>query len=230
MKSLIGNLRYDKSIWLYPNGFCLVDRAGSLRQQFFFYADGDILSVKALEFFRTVSASAAAEDVEVIVANEPPVIVPRELYQTDEALKFVALQYDVSKVTQTFACDMEQYKLLFFLYKNEQNALDRLTFNKHIVSYWDMIQRCVRQQEHPQNLIWVAENDSYLDFYVEKKNKIMLFNRFNYKTAEDELYFIMNIKQQFQLGDAAVWINSENHRSPLKSLVKKYLDNYSWID
>ena len=228
MNHLIENLRYDKSIWLYPNGFCLVEGEGSSRQQFCYYADGDILSVKAMEFFKI--PATATVDVEVLVANEPPVIVPKELYQSEESLKFIALQYDAAKVTQTFACDMDQYKLLFFLYKNEQNALDRLSFSKHFVSYWEMVQRGVRQQEHPQNLIWVAEYDSYLDFYVEKRGEIVLLNRFNYKTAEDELYFIMNLKQQFHLGDAAVWINSDSHRSPLKSLAKKYLDNYSWID
>ena len=116
MKKLVNLLTCDKSIWLYPNGFCLVEGEGSSRQQFFYYADGDILSVKAMEFFNIPATTTA--DVEVLVANEPPVIVPKELYQSDEALKFIALQYDAAKVTQTFACDMDQYKLLYFLYKN----------------------------------------------------------------------------------------------------------------
>jgi len=58
----------------------------------------------------------------------------------------------------------------------------------------------------------------------------MLLTRFNFVTAEDELYYIMNVKQQCHLRDAEVRIVSENRRSPLKSLAKKYLDNYSWID
>ena len=228
MKQLINLLSYDKSIWLYPNGFCLVDSGNSLRQQFFRYADGDILSVKAMEFFQTSSSDMS--DVEVVIANEPPVIIPRELYHEEDAVKFVSLQYDAAKIARQFAYDMETYKLIGFLYQNEQNALDRLPFTKHYTSYWGLLYKFACAETHPQNLIWVVEHEQYLDFLVEKKAKPMLLNRFDYVAAEDELYYIMNVKQQYQLGDAEVRILSENHRSPLKSLVKKYLDNYSWID
>lgn len=228
MKQLINLLSYDKSIWLYPNGFCLVDGGNSMRQQFFRYADGDILSVKAMEFFQ--ASSSDTSDVEIVIANEPPVIIPKELYHEDEAAKFVALQYDAAKITQFFANEVEAYKLVCFLYQNERNALDRLPFTKHYTGYWTLLCQYSNREKHPQNLIWVVEHEQYLDFIVEKKGKLVLLNRFDYVVAEDELYYIMNIKQQYQLGDAEVRILSENHRSPLKPLVKKYLDNYSWID
>ena len=228
MKQLINLLSCDKSIWLYPNGFCLVDSGKSLRQQSFRYADGDILSVKAMEFFQTSSSDSSV--VDVVIANEPPVVVPKELYHEEDAAKFVALQYDVAKMAQTFAVEVESYKLIFFLYQGEQNALERLTFVKRYSSYWDLICKYVSQEPHPQNMILVVEHEEYLDFYVEKKNKLMLLNRFDYVAAEDELYYIMNVRQQYQLGGAEVRILSGNHRSPLKPLVKKYLENYSWID
>ena len=227
MKGLVDLLTYDKSIWLYPNGFCLVDRGSSLRQRFFHYADGDILSVKATEFFTSLSATT---EVEVVIGNEPPVIVPKELYHEEDAMKFVALQYDASKVASHFSCDMEPYKLMYFLYQNEQNALSRLSCDKHFISYWDLIYRYIHREQHPQNLVWVAEHEQYLDILVEKKNKTMLLNRFDFVTAEDELYHVLNVKQQFHLGDAEVRILSENQRSPFKNLAKKYLDNYSWTD
>ena len=228
MKKLVGLLTGDKSIWLYPNGFCLIDRTKSGRHQFFRYADGDILSVKALEFFQTDASDTS--EVEVVVANEPPVVVPRELYHADDALKFVALQFDATKVADSFACDMEPYKLIYFLYQNEKNALNRLAFSKHTVSYWELIHHYVRQEKHSENLIWIAEHEQYLDFYVEKKGKTTLLTRFHYVKAEDELYYIMNVKRQYRMEDAEVSIMSEIHRSPLQNLAKKYLDNYSWID
>jgi hypothetical protein len=228
MKQLINLLSYDKSIWLYPNGFCLVDSGNSLRQQFFRYADGDILSVKAMEFFQ--ASSSDTSDVEVVIANEPPVVVPKELYHEEDAAKFVVLQYDAAKIAHTFAIELELYKLVYFLYQSEQNALERLSFAKHYTSYWDLLYKYAHQEQHPQNLVWAVEHEQYLDFLVEKKSKLTLLNRFDYVAAEDELYYIMNVKQQYQLGDAEVRILSENHRSPLKPLTKKYLDNYSWID
>lgn len=228
MKKLVSLLTCDKSIWLYPNGFCLVDGAHSGRQQFFRYADGDILSVKALEFFQTNAADSS--DVEVVIANEPPVVIPKELYHAEDAQKFVALQFDIAKLAATFASDREPYKLVYFLYQNEKNALDRLSFAKHFVSYWKLICRHVQQEKHADQLLWVAEHEGFLDFYAEKKGNMMLLTRFNYVTAEDELYYIMNVKQQCHLKDAEVRIVSENRRSPLKNLAKKYLDNYSWID
>lgn len=227
MKVLVDLLTYDKSIWLYPNGFCLVDRGSSLRQQFFHYADGDILSVKATEFFPALSD---ATTIEVVVGNEPPVIIPKELYHEEDAVKFVSLQYDASKVACHFSCDMEAYKLMFFLYQNEQNALTRLSCQKHYISYWDLICRHIQRESHPQNLIWVAEHERYIDIFVKKKTKMLLLNRFNYVKPEDELYHIINVKQQFHLSDATVNIFSENQRSPFKTLAKKYLDNYSWTD
>lgn len=228
MKKLVSLLTCDKSIWLYPNGFCLVDGAHSGRQQFFRYADGDILSVKALEFFQTDAADSS--DVEVVIANEPPVVIPKELYHAEDAQKFVALQFDIAKLAATFASDREPYKLVYFLYQNEKNALDRLSFAKHFVSYWELICRHVQQEKHADQLLWVAEHEGFLDIYAEKKGNMMLLTRFNYVTAEDELYYIMNVKLQCHLKDAEVRIVSENRRSPLKNLAKKYLDNYLWID
>lgn len=227
MKGLVDLLTCDKSIWLYPNGFCLVDRGSSLRQRFFRYADGDILSVKAAEFFPALSDTAEAE---VVVGNEPPVIVPKELYHEEDAMKFVTLQYDASKIACHFSCDMETYKLMFFLYQNEQNALSRLSCGKRYTSYWDLIYRYIHREQHPQNLIWVAEHEQYLDICVERKAKTVLLNRFDYVKPEDELYHVLNVRQQFHMGDAEVRILSENQRSPFKTLAKKYLVNYSWTD
>lgn len=181
-----------------------------------------------MEFFQTDSSDTS--DVEVVVANEPPSVIPKELYHADDALKFVALQFDATKVAETFACDVEPYKLIYFLYQNEKNALERLPFVKHFVSYWDLICRFVHKEKHPENLIWIAEHEHYLDFYVGKKGKVMLLTRFNYVKTEDELYYIINVKRQYRMEDAEVRIMSSNHRSPLQSLAKKYLDHYSWID
>ena len=228
MKELIDLLSYDKSIWLYPNGFCLLNGGSPVRQQFYRYRDGDILSVKAKEFFSL--SSSEATDIEIVVANEPPIIVPKELFQEEDALKFADLQYDAGKISRSFSCDMEAYKLVYFLYQNEQNALDRLPLVKHYTSYWDLIHNYIGRKQHSQNLIWVAEHEQYLDMYVQKKGKAVLLNRFDYVTAEDELYHIVNVRHQYLLGDAPVTIVSNIHRSPLKTLVKKHLDNYSWID
>jgi hypothetical protein len=228
MKELIDLLSYDKSIWLYPNGFCLLNGGSPVRQQFYRYRDGDILSVKAKEFFSL--SSSEATDIEIVVANEPPIIVPKELFQEEDALKFADLQYDAGKISRSFSCDMEAYKLVYFLYQNEQNALDRLPLVKHYTSYWDLIHKHISKKQQAQNLIWVAEHELYLDMYVEKKGKAVLLNRFDYVTAEDKLYHILNVRHQCQLGDAHITIVSNIHRSPLKTLVKKYLDNYSWID
>lgn len=228
MKKLVSLLTCDKSIWLYPNGFCLVDGAHSGHQQFCRYADGDILSVKALEFFQTDAADGA--DVEVVIANEPPVVIPKELYHAEDAQKFVALQFDIAKIATTFACDREPYKLVYFLYQNEKNALDRLGFAKRFVSYWELICRHLQLEKHAEQLLWVAEHEGFLDFYAEKKGNMMLITRFDYVTAEDELYHIVNVKQQCHLRDAEVRIVSVMHRSPLKNLAKKYLDNYLWFD
>ncbi len=228
MKELIDLLSYDKSIWLYPNGFCLLSGGSPFRQQFFNYRDGDILSVKAKEFFAPPTSDTT--DVEVIIANEPPVIVPKELFQEEDALKFADLQYDTGKIARTFSCEMDIYKLVYFLYQNELNALERLPFAKHYTCYWNLIHKHINRTQHPQNLMWVAEHEQYIDMYVEKKSKATLLNRFDYVTAEDELYHILNVRHQLQLGDANITIVSNLHRSPLKTLVKKYLDNYSWID
>ena len=228
MKQLINLLSYDKSIWLYPNGFCLVDSGNSVRQQFFRYADGDILSVKSMEFFQ--ASSSDTSDVEIVVANEPPVVIPKELYHEEDVAKFLALQFEAAKIACSFACDMEQYKLVYFLYQNEQNALNRMPFTKHYTSYWSLLYQYTCREQHSQNMIWVVEHERYVDLLLEKKSKVLLLNRFDFVTAEDELYYIMNVKQQYQLGNAEVRILSENHRSMLKPMAKKYLENYSWID
>lgn len=222
-------LPYDKSIWLFPNGFCLVERTPSLRQQSFLYADGDILSVKAIEFFKLTPSDNP--EVAVVVANEPPVLMPTELFDANDTMKLIALQYDTTKVEQTFNTDVNVYQMLYFLYKNEKSAVERLCVQAHYLSYWSLAYHFVLQECASENLIWLDEHDGYLELLVQKNNKPMLFNRFNYVQPEDELYYLMNVKQQYQLDDETlVCYHSYLTRPSLKSLLEKYIDKYKIID
>lgn len=229
MMKFVDFLPYDKSIWLFPNGFCLVERTPSLRQQSFLYVDGDILSVKAIEFFKLTPSDNP--EVAVVVANEPPMLMPTELFDAKDAMKLISLQYDAAKVEQTFDTEVDVYQMIYFLYKDEKSALDRLGIRAHYLSYWSLAYHFVLQECASANLIWADEHNGYLDLLVQKNNKPMLFNRFKYVQAEDELYFLMNVKQQFQLDDkTVVCFHSYLTRPSLKSLLTKYIDKYTIID
>lgn len=221
-------LPYDKSIWLYPNGFCLVDGTGSLRRKSFSYPDGDILSVHAIDFFQL--SSAENTDVAVVLANNAPVIVPDELYLPENAEKFIELQSDIADLSQTFTQDVDVYKLLSFVSKNENNALERIPAKLIFENYWSLLIRGLRSENQNASITAVFVYDTFLDFYIEDKKTILFVNRINYVKPEDALYHIINIRQQYAVDSSEMRIYPQNPFPALKSLVKKYVTPYSWND
>lgn len=221
-------LPYDKSIWLYPNGFCLVESTGSQRCKSFSYADGDILSVNAIDFFQ-LSASEKP-DIAVVLANNAPVIVPNELYTPENEEKYLHLQTDVANLSRIFTHEVDAYKLLSYISKNENNALERIPANLIFEGYWSLLVRSLRIEKPNTSISAVFVYDNFLDFYIEDKKNILLVNRIDYVKPEDALYHIINIRQQYAIDSNEICIYPQNSFSALKSLVKKYVTAYSWND
>lgn len=223
-------LPYKKSIWLYPNGFSFVDQSDTaLRQQHYAYADGYDLKGQAESFFN-LSASEAV-DLSVVAAVDVPAIVPADFQGDKDPLKMLELLVDKTQVAETFQWTEGSDSWIYFIRKNEKEALDSLNQRCQYVSVFELIQKYLQEMTAAEDVLWVSDGDGFVDFYARKNNKVALVNRFNYQQAEDKLYILLNVMQQSGLDKGTlVCFYSLDGQSSLLPLAQKYVENLKVIE
>lgn len=223
-------LHNEKSIWLYPNGFSLVDRSDSaVRQQYFAYIENCWLSEMVTQFFNLSDTEVA--DFDVVVANDAPAIVPADFQGQKDALKMLELIADKKQVAQTFQWTEGQDNWIYFISNKEKESLDSLKQRYQYVSVFELIRKFLQQGSFAENLLWVSDGDGFVDFYARKNNKVVLVNRFAYRQAEDKLYILLNVMQQYDFEkETLVCFHSLTDQSSLLPLAQKYVQNLNVIE
>lgn len=223
-------LHNEKSIWLYPNGFSLLDCSDSaVRQQFFIYADNCRLSEKATQFFNISDAETV--DLQVVVANDAPAIVPASFQGQKDPQKMLELLVDKNQVALTFQWTEGQDNWIYFISDKEKESLDSLNQRYEYVSVFELIQKFLQQNSSAENLLWVSDGDGFVDFYARKNNNLVLVNRFSYLQAEDKLYILLNVMQRYGFEkETLVCLYSLTEQSSLLPLAQKYVKNLNVIE
>ena len=111
---------YGKSIRIAPDGFSLFKREGDrLTAKHYPQTTDALLSVEAPQFF------SGNEQVTIISAHHIPMLVPDELYQPEKEKEYLNLQFDTSRLGQTFSDKLGHYQAVYFLTQNEKDTISR---------------------------------------------------------------------------------------------------------
>lgn len=81
--------------------------------------------------------------------------------------------------------------------------------------------------------IFVHVKETHFEIIAVRNQKLLLFNSFEYKTAEDFLYYLLFVLEQLQLNPETVKVSllgSINENNPCYELAYKYIRNVSLLE
>ena len=112
------NVYGRESIRITPDGFSFFKPdGGKLKTRTFPSNSGALLTTEAPLFF------PLGQHIDIVAARHVPMLVPAELHDPVKESCYLALQYDTAQLGATFADTVGAYKAVYFLTKNELDAI-----------------------------------------------------------------------------------------------------------
>lgn len=171
----------------------------------------------------------------VLVFQQPPVLVPTEVFQLEKKLEYLSLYVDLDEFSEVFCEEIGDYQGVYALSQQDLFLLKREhpQFQvRHLILY-------AYQQFHLRgltsfdNTLALLLHDDIADFWVEKDGKLQLLNQFRFPTDTDGLYLAMNLLVQchieFHDGNVLLCDLTRNH-SDLIALMKEQLPRIQLVE
>lgn len=229
MIKIIDSIHDDKSIWLLSDGFCLIERTPFLRYERHSYSCVADMLEKVNAFF--TDGIGTSERLAVIVANDVPAIVPRQMAEQCDLAKILAVQCDSAKIAATFDAAVEDYHFVYYINEREKNVLALLPGEKKYFPLCQVIYEYIQKNQHPENLLFLSVVSGHLDMLLLKDNHLSLVNRYAWSQSEDVLYALLNVKKQYQLPEnLTLWLRISDEFFSVKNLLGKYIADIVYVE
>ena len=208
---------YEKSIRIAPDGFSFFKMNGKKMESVSFsYSDNTLITNEAPRFFNP------SDEITVIAAKHIPMLIPDEIYDPKRNNEYLSLQFDTSRLGESYSDKLGAYCAVYFLTKNEKDTLGRLPFHFQSVAETTLFYRFLCQQEKTDAL-FVGLNKDFTDILAFHKSEILLANRFHLVEPADTLYYIYNIVTQFHIQSPALYLHYfTDEDKKLTSLLKTH--------
>ena len=196
---MLTNLFHDKlkTIRLDSNGFSD-------------YYDGSSIDFLTLQ----------GEESLVVFANQPPVAIPMEIYDSEKQMDYLKIQYDVSEIGKIITTDFKDYVLLNYLPLKEASLIE--TTNIKI----DFIPLFLYQMAHlfpiPEMLFLIDVKDKNMNCALLIHEELQFITHFKLNEDTDCLYHLMNICEQYRIDPTLIDLYFSNLSESLLSLLKSY--------
>ncbi len=223
---------HTKSIRLFPNGFSLLKNENNTVISKDYYATPySFLAQNAIAFFNTGDPDKSG--IMVMDDIHPPVLIPKELFEGDNAIDYLKLQYQIEEPVKIYQDELGEYISLYFVKNEVVNALDKLPATcqfKHLTTLlYDHVHQHVLSGNTPGLLTFFMHED-FVDFILEKEGQIILINRFPFTTEFDVLYYTLNMVKQYGMETSTLELllcNGTNKK--IISVLKDYFPHLSII-
>lgn len=162
---------------------------------------------------------------QIIVTKSSPILVPKELFDSQHIEDYLKLQFDLSQVGHIICDQIENYVSISYLDKTENDCLLQLsprqyqhisTFLYHII-HRKAFNKC-------PNCLCVSVQDEQLHYFLEKDNQLLLVNNIGITSDYDILYHLLNILKQHEIGTEDFMVYLHNGNETLTELISEYLD------
>ena len=161
----------------------------------------DILLTKLVDEFETnEKLNLKFKKVKLIHCNNMLTLVPSALFSEGnlaDYLKYNTKLYKSDFITYDVIKN-EDIILVYIPYANVNNFIfdkfGSFEYNHSSTIFIDKISQLRKNSINPELIVNV--NKTYFDLIAFNKNKIILYNRFNYETKEDFIYFILFTAEQ----------------------------------
>ena len=192
---------YEKSIRIAPDGFSFFKQNGKKTETVAFsYADNALITNEAPRFFNP------SDEITVIVAKHTPMLIPDEIYDSARDKEYLSLQFDTSRLGESYSDKLGAYRAVYFITQNEKDTLGRLPSRFQTVAESTLFYRFLCQQ-NANDTLFVGRNVDFTDVMAVHKGEILLTNRFPLVEPADTLYYIYNVITQFHLQDPAIYLH-----------------------
>ena len=170
--------------------------------------------------------------VQVIHSNEMQTVIPSALF--DEANLSDYLKYN----TKIFKTDFITYDVIqnidivlaYVPFMNINNyVFDRFGSFEYKHSATVLIEKILQlEKNNTEPKVFINIECSCFEIIITKNNNLLLYNRFEYSTKEDFIYYILFTAEQLELNPEyfkCVLIGLDNENDDLFSIVYKYVRN-----
>lgn len=186
-----------KSIHLFHNGFSLakVDSSNNIVFNTYKSASFAVLQRECGSFF----GDGLNGEMPVILHPVPPVLVPRELYQSP-ATQYLVPIMELSENEAVLEDVIDDYLALYPFSQTIIMQLHTLGIQKRFHHLSKLMYLYLKRNfptDSSQLLLYLSAGQA--DFVMLKENHLQIINSFNYTTVQDLLFFILNLLKQFEL-------------------------------
>lgn len=160
------------------------------------------------------------DDSLIVLANQPPVAIPMEIYNADKQIDYLKIQYDVNEIGRIITTDFKDYVLLNFLPKDEAGIIE------HYQGQIDFIPLFLYQMAHlfpiPEMLFLLDVKDNNMNCAFLIHEELQFITHFKINEDTDCLYHLMNICAQFKIDPSLLDLYYSNLSASLLTLLKSY--------
>lgn len=160
------------------------------------------------------------QDWLVVIANQPPVAIPMEIYNIERNKEYLRIQYEESEIGQIVTTDFKDYVLLNFIPQNEIHHLESLSNPIHYIPLF------LYQMAHlfpiPEMLFLLDVKDQNMNCALLIHEELQFITHFKLHDHTDCLYHVMNICAQYNIDPSLIDLHYSAMPESLATLLKTY--------
>jgi hypothetical protein len=191
--------------------------------------------IASLKNESNILKNVSFDKVSVQLSHSNYTFAPSALFHKEEAEKYFYLNH-LKKLNQRIENEtIRNFDIVNIFSVDEQvrsslqNAFGDVAIHHHITS----LLYAIRLQSGKENVRLVHLNfrAAWVDVIVTEEKKVILANSFNYKSAEDALYFILTVYEQLGMNPKAVEavvMGETEKESAIVQLMKRYISNVNF--
>lgn len=156
----------------------------------------------------------------IVIANQPPVAIPMEIYNADKQIDYLKIQYDVDEIGRIITTDFKDYVLLNFLPKEAALQLEK---SDHKI---DFIPLFLYQMAHlfpiPEMLFLLDVKDKNMNCAFLIHEELQFITHFKLNENTDCVYHLMNICAQYKIDPSHLDLYFSMLPESILTLLKSY--------
>ena len=171
------------------------------------------------------------QSVLISVQTIKSTIIPNSIYDEKIIEKYLYFDEEINRQEIIASNDFLKYidaSVVFSLDKDLKLILDNKFKKIHLKSqasiFIDSILR--KSAQSKENLVFIDFSNNYFEIGLVKQSKLFLYNKFNFNTKEDFLYYILNCFNTSNLDSKKdkIYISGEFQKNEVINPLKEYLN------
>jgi len=169
----------------------------------------------------------------VLLDNPVFTLVPDKIYSIGNEKKYLELNHTLNSNEKTNVDDINKIpvKNIYLLPAEIETASKKLFRNVEFTHTSSILINTILSVENKNEVVLIHFSNKRIDVIISKDKKLLFCNTFNFISAEDMIYFILNIYHQLNLDTSVVPVmlaGDIEKKSTAYEIIFKYIKNVSF--